>query len=377
MQHLLAHLAAAQAVDDLLGTFLVFLLPLPVIAAANWNQQPPAGEGLAAAMGRFLGIHLFWPLLGLAPGACAVLGLFTLAALPTTASPAAGGRLAGYVAILLLTALVAASLMLQSTRDRLARLIPIDPRSPVDTTALVLSTVVVGLQIGSQVAIDVLAQQARSGPQLGPLDLVGQEVPFLLAALLGVGLFIRRGPRSTLTRLGLVRPSGWQLVLALAAAGIFYAFGNGVDMLSHMLTPTTAAKVDAANQRLFGSLGNPVGIATIALSAGICEEALFRGAMQPRLGVLWTSLVFAAVHSQYGLSLDAIAVFVLAIGLGLLRRVANTTTTTICHVTYNTLVGVGVIGIWLVPALAVEVVLVFAGITGLLTGRLGSLRTAQ
>jgi membrane protease YdiL (CAAX protease family) len=174
-----------------------------------------------------------------------------------------------------------------------------------------------------------------------------------------------------------VRASPWQLVIALAAAGAFYAFGNGVDALAHVLTPALAHKVDAANQRLFGQLGDPVGIATIALSAGICEEALFRGALQPRLGLLWTALVFAAVHSQYGLSLDAAAVFVLALGLGLLRRLTNTTTSTVCHVAYNTLVGIGVAGAWLGPALALEVALVLAGLAAFLTGRLGSLRTAQ
>jgi membrane protease YdiL (CAAX protease family) len=191
-----------------------------------------------------------------------------------------------------------------------------------------------------------------------------------------VGLFIRRTPSAALERLGLVRPTAWQLVVALGAAGIFYAFGNGVDALGHVLTPGLAQKVQAANDRLFGQLLDPVGIATIALSAGICEEALFRGAMQPRLGVLWTSLVFAAVHTQYGLSLDAVAVFVLAIGLGLVRRFTNTTTSTTCHVAYNTLVGVGVAGAWLGPALVIEAGLVVAGLTAVFTGRLGSLTTA-
>jgi hypothetical protein len=93
--------------------------------------------------------------------------------------------------------------------------------------------------------------------------------------------------------------------------------------------------------------------------------------------LLWTALVFAAVHSQYGLSLDAAAVFVLALGLGLLRRLTNTTTSTVCHVAYNTLVGIGVAGAWLGPALALEVALVLAGLAAFLTGRLGSLRTAQ
>ncbi len=81
---------------------------------------------------------------------------------------------------------------------------------------------------------------------------------------------------------------------------------------------------------------------------------LFRGALQPRLGLLWTAIVFTAVHTQYGLSIDALAVLVLALGLGLLRRVANTTTSALCHIAYNGLVGGGLGWIGLFPALAVE-----------------------
>jgi len=278
--------------------------------------------------------------------------------------------------ILVVTGLLAASLLRYPTRAAIARVLPIDPASAMDATALVLSLVLFGSQLASQASTDLLAQEAGTGVSLGPLDLVAQEIPFLLAALLGVGLFLRRSPQAAVERLGLARPTGWQVLLALAAAGAFYAFGNGVDVLSHLLTPGLAGKVDAANQRLFGQLGDPLGIATIALSAGICEEVLFRGAMQPRLGVLWTSLVFAAIHTQYGLSLDSVAVFILAIGLGMLRRIANTTTSTICHVVYNALVGVTVSGAWLVPAVGLEIALVLAGLMAFFTGKLGKLRTA-
>jgi membrane protease YdiL (CAAX protease family) len=255
--------------------------------------------------------------------------------------------------------------------------IPIDPRSAVHATALVLTTVLVGSQIANQLAVDVLSQQANNGPALSPLDLVLQELPFLLAAGLGVGIFIRRRPAAALDRLGLVRPTGWQIVLGLGAAFVFFAFGNGMDALGHVITPGTAQEVQAANQRLFGQLGSPIGIATIALSAGICEEALFRGALQPRLGILWTAIVFTAVHTQYGLSLDAVAVLVLAIGLGLVRRLTNTTTSTTCHVVYNTLVGVGVSGVLLGPAVIVGALLAIASAAAFFTGRLGTLRAAH
>ena len=142
--------------------------------------------------------------------------------------------------------------------------------------------------------------------------------------------------------LGYRRPQWWHIVLALVAAGAFFALSTGFDILGGYLTPATARDVNSANSRIFGQLtADPAGVATIALAAGVCEEALFRGALQPRLGILWTSLVFASVHSQYGLSFDALAVFVLAIGLGLLRRCLSTTASTICHVAYDFLAGFG------------------------------------
>lgn len=362
-----ALIPAALAVLDV----LFLLLPLPLIVVANWHDAPPAGASTLARAAAGLGTTA-WALLGLVAAVCILLGLVTVAF-----TPPRGPGLVLYAIVMLLTGIAAAAVISDSVRSAIARVIPIDPRSAVHGTALVLTIVLVGSQLANQLAVDVLSEQATAGPALSPLDLVAQELPFLLAAALGVGLFIRRRPAATIDRLGFVRPTGWQIILALGAAFVFFAFGNGMDALGHVISPGTAQKVEAANQHLFGQLGNPVGIATIALSAGICEEALFRGAMQPRLGILWTAIVFTAVHTQYGLSIDAVAVLVLAIGLGLLRRVANTTTSTVCHVVYNTLVGVGVSGVLVGPAVIAGAVLVAASAAAFFTGRLGSLKTAQ
>ncbi len=374
MEHLLGHPAPTLVAWD---EILMLLLPLPIIAAANWQVQPPGGSTRRAEIARLAGMSI-WVLLGLIAAGCVLLGLLTV--LDLFAAPRSGAGQRGtltYSTVLAVTGMAAGLVLFPATRQTLARVMPIDPQNAVHATAMVLSIVLVGSQLGSQLSVDVLSQQAANGAALGPLDLVVQEIPFLLLAALGVGLFVRRPPRAALERLGLVRPTGWQVLVAIGAAGLFYAFGNGVDMLSHTVTPGVADKVDAANQRLFGQLGSAAGIATIALAAGICEEVLFRGAMQPRLGVVWTSLVFAAIHTQYGLSLDAVAVFVLAAGLGLLRKAANTTTAAICHVVYNTIVGIGIAGTVLFPALVIEAALLLAGLAALLTGRLGSLRAAQ
>jgi membrane protease YdiL (CAAX protease family) len=350
----------------------LLLLPVPLIVAANWRLAPPMGPGPGPAVARAVG-SMTWVLLGL----IALAGPLALID-PVAIGPGASahGRLA-YTVVMATTGVAAVLLLLRPSRDLLARLLPIDPASPMDATALVLSVLLVGTQLAAQLATDVLAQQAQSGTVLARSDLIAQELPFLVAALLAVGLFLRRSPQQTLQRLGLVRPTAWQLVLGLAAAGLFYAFGTGIDVLGHHVTPGLADKVEAANRQLFSHLVDPTGIATIALSAGICEEALFRGAMQPRLGLLWPAVVFTAIHTQYGLSLDTVAVLVLAVGLGLLRRIANTTTSTICHIVYNSLVGVQVTGMWLVLALGIEAALLLAGVAAFFTGKLGSLRTAQ
>jgi membrane protease YdiL (CAAX protease family) len=75
----------------------------------------------------------------------------------------------------------------------------------------------------------------------------------------------------------------------------------------------------------------------IGVGAGLGEETLFRGAVQPVLGIPVTSLLFASMHVQYGPSLLLGYIFVLSIGLGLLRRYVNTTASFLAHAGYNTL----------------------------------------
>jgi membrane protease YdiL (CAAX protease family) len=300
-------------------------------------------------------------------GPLAALGLLDVAAavVPRRGGPSAAEAIrfgAGFLA----TAAVAAILLVPDVRAWLARFLPIDAGSPVHALALALFAVLFGFNATYQLSTDVLSQTASSVSPLTPLDLLAQEAPLLLAGIAGVGWLLRRPSGAALGRLGLVAPRWWQLALALAVAGAFYAFSNGVELVSQALTPEVAHKVNAANQRLFGGLDNPAGILTLALAAGVCEEVLFRGALQPRFGIILTSLLFSSVHTQYGLSFDTLGVFMISCGLGLLRRFFNTTTSLACHVCYDVLAGVG-IGLALLPwALAGEAALLalvaFAGL---------------
>ena len=100
----------------------------------------------------------------------------------------------------------------------------------------------------------------------------------------------------------------------------------------------------------------------MALIPGLCEEVLFRGALQPRIGLLATALLFTSIHTQYALSLDTVAVLVIALGLGLLRKYTNTTTSAACHISYNLLVGISLAGAVANIAVGAEVALIAVSI---------------
>ena len=60
-----------------------------------------------------------------------------------------------------------------------------------------------------------------------------------------------------------------------------------------------------------------------------------RVAVQPVLGIIPTSVLFASMHVQYGPSLLLGYIFVLSLGLGYLRRRFNTTASFLAHAGYN------------------------------------------
>lgn len=284
-------------------------------------------------------------------------------------SPALGaqGRFAldaGFI----VTGVAAGGFVFRPIRRDVAAFVPIDADNPVHALALALATVFFGTQVTFLAFTDVLAAD-KASPSLSILDLFWNETPFLILGLAGVGLLMRRRVGEAATRLGFVVPLWWQIALALAGAGAFFALASGSDALSHAWSPAIAKNVDATTQHLFGQLTDPIGIAAVALIPGICEELLFRGALQPRIGLVATALLFTAIHTQYGLSFDTAAILLIALGLGLIRKYANTTASCTCHISYNLLAGIGITGAAIGPAVAVELVLVAAAFAGIWASR--------
>jgi CAAX protease family protein len=296
-------------------------------------------------------------LTGVVAGAIFLLGALELAGAHVFSEGLSAASRHGLVAGTMVTGFAAAALVAQPVRVRVSRILPIDPESPVHALALSLAVIFGGLTTTIVLSTDVLAT-IQSQPPLSVSDLLFQEIPFLILGVAGVGLFMRRDISATAIRLGLVVPAWWQIAVALAASGAFFAFSQGAGAVTQAVTPGEAQRVDAVVQHAFGGLlASPISIIALAVIPGICEDVLFRGALQPRLGLVPSALLFASIHTEYSISLSLLVVFVLAIGLGLVRKYTNTTCSAVCHAAYNLLVSIGIAGSVVAIGIGAEVAL--------------------
>lgn len=159
----------------------------------------------------------------------------------------------------------------------------------------------------------------------------------LVVAPLLVGYGIRRDGRQTLERLGLTGFTWRQVGIALGAMVFMLGVGNVSDMVVHQVWPrfgwpvTNEDFVDklfAPNFTLFGAL-------TGGATAGITEEILARGILQPRLGILLSNVFWASLHAgQYNWD-GLLGVFVTGLLLGLLRKKTNTLCCIIAHGSFD------------------------------------------
>ncbi len=212
------------------------------------------------------------------------------------------------------------------------------PDSPVHATALVLSGYLVGNTLAtlSQGGLEGLALTAQGA---SIWDVLGSQFLFLMVALLGVGLIVRRPPGELRRRLGLERPTGQQLLLAAGAIVLLVLAQFVAGAAWALLDPEQAQLLEDITETLLGDIDTVLEWLILAAATGLGEELLFRGALQPVFGLWTTSLLFAVAHVQYGITPVTLFVFLLAIVLGLIRRHTNTTVAVLVHGGYNFLLG--------------------------------------
>jgi membrane protease YdiL (CAAX protease family) len=211
----------------------------------------------------------------------------------------------------------------------------------VTVLALILMPLVPLAVTGNAPFLDANLQNILGIGTEAPGSSVNLDTFTLIWTIIGsfflVGLWVRRDIRGTLARLGLVRPTLRQVLLAIVMGivlvGIFQVFDN-------ILTGFFAASgITVTDETLVGNLFaasfTPLAAVVASISAGLGEELAIRGVVQPRFGLLLSALVFASLHAyQYAWD-GVIGVLLAGLCFGVLRKYTNTSTSAICHGTYD------------------------------------------
>ncbi len=248
-------------------------------------------------------------------------------------------------AIALVTAALGVVVLLPPVRGLAARLMPMDQRSVIDATALSLVFLgILNIALTLAIGLDSVAAALEVQAATGGLDLasalaalLAQGVVFVALAVAGVGFPVRRGWTETLDRLAIRWPGRRDWVAGLAGWGVLLLAAGVIAGGAQLAGLGPDASVERLTEALLGPLtASLVGILAIGLVSGISEEALFRGALQPRLGLLGTAIVFTLLHANYGFTLSAVVVLALGLILGVLRQRSSTTAAMLAHGLYNT-----------------------------------------
>lgn len=193
------------------------------------------------------------------------------------------------------------------------------------------------LAVPAWFAFDALKPALLENPEplLKKAMLSGALAGYVLLALGGVGCWIRRDLRQTLARLGLGPITLRHAGIIVAGALALLALNGGAEVVQHRYFPALW-KLDHEVTELLARAMTPGRIVLLGLSAGVGEEITLRGGLQPRLGILTTSLLFAALHVQYSW-FGMLLVFALGLTLGLIRKHASTTAAIAVHALYDML----------------------------------------
>ncbi|MDP9357956.1 MAG: CPBP family intramembrane metalloprotease [Chloroflexota bacterium] len=228
--------------------------------------------------------------------------------------------------------------LVKPLRRLVASFTRIDPSSSVDMVglsallaALSLLALVVAQSNGN--AIDPETMESPNS-----IDLLAQAVFLSLMAYILVGVGITRSFRQATERLGLALPGPRTVFIALGAVLVGLVFSAVGGALTAQFQPDLYDQVENVTTELTAEVQNPVGALLLGITAGVGEELLFRGAVQPRFGLLLTSLTFAFLHApQYGFSFVILGLFGVAVLLGVERMRYGTVAAIITHAGFNTL----------------------------------------
>jgi membrane protease YdiL (CAAX protease family) len=225
--------------------------------------------------------------------------------------------------------------LLRPFREALARVTPLDPDSAIDMTGLCIVLGLLGFFVGTSLA-PMADEPPGVVPSVGIAELLVQAAAFVAVAYIAVGYPYWRDLRAATERLGIVAPDLRTIGIAIAATFACFVVAGIAGLISQQFDPGLSESLDEVVDQMTAQVQNPIGAVVLGASAGIGEEAIFRGTLLPRYGIIIPSLLFMMLHGpQYGFNLALLGLFGVSIILGLVRIHVNTTAAMITHALFN------------------------------------------
>jgi len=232
--------------------------------------------------------------------------------------------------IAILIGVIAALTLLPSLRRLTAKVIPFDPASWPATIGLYVLAA-----LGILAAFSLFGSDDTGSISYLALAVTAAAEVALAFVAVGIGFF--RSREEAIRRLGFARPTGRQVMIALGLVVVTFAVSALSSYLVQLLQPDLHDEITRNMEEMTAEVRSVWGALALGLAAGIGEETLFRGAIQPRFGIVFTALVFALLHQQYGPSLITVGAFASGIIFGLERKHLGTVPAIITHAVYNTI----------------------------------------
>lgn len=219
-------------------------------------------------------------------------------------------------------------------RQLLSRVIPLRPESAVHGLALVFCGFLVGNSAYtlSQGGLEGMLETTYAASLI---DVVAQQVLFMLLAFFGAGLLVRRDNESLNERLGLKAVTWGQIWYGTKWIVVLAVFQWSVAAVWALVDPEQLELLETISAEMFGEFNSVWDWFVLSLSAGVGEELLFRGALQPVFGITATSFLFAVAHVQYGITPITFVILIIGFALGYIRNKTSTSIAIYVHFGYN------------------------------------------
>ncbi|MCC6978490.1 MAG: CPBP family intramembrane metalloprotease [Candidatus Melainabacteria bacterium] len=162
----------------------------------------------------------------------------------------------------------------------------------------------------------------------------------VLLSFCGVGIFVTRDFKSTIKRLGWAKPTKVQILIGVGLIVFSFAHDWLWSLLTHSMGNDIATKLAIYNSGTFSVVGGAEKSLVLALAtaifAGVGEETLIRGAVQPALGIFPAAILHGILHAQFAHApILIIQVALWSCVMGVVKKYTNTTTTIIGHAGFN------------------------------------------